>query len=465
MTMFLTKDFLAEYLRVSTGNQDLQMQIDANKEYLKKYEVEQVMQFKDYDVSATKLKMNERPALRRLLKLIQGGKLKKIFVYDRDRFARDVYEYVYIVKLCYKYDVELIFTADGAAPFSKDIVQETWYGLFAQMEGQKINTRLHDVRSRYPQSLIGYKKVLDKKSSTYKADKDVSKHISELFKEVSKTSSLEALIDIVVRYCKILNRDAKRIVGILNTAFFSAHGRTRDGDYFELAHVDAIISLSLFQEVQVVLKRYGQAYEDVVRNTLRESFIIPTCGKCGEQMIFKKGRLGNFGEYICKHHKKIRISSEDVDITLRKTVQSIIKKMNVKKLENVCRKNITKQEKVLKGEHIFLSEKVEELCVNVCANLTPYTDPILINKPVKQIVKKKEELFLVEHKLNKLKVLTDEVKRIARYVKYSLQNSLSLEELSELVDLMVAGMEINVDYVQVTLYFEDFFESKEVNFT
>ncbi|MEH7239432.1 recombinase family protein [Bacillus sp. JJ1562] len=461
MTMFLIKDFLAEYLRVSTGNQDLQMQIDANKEYLKKFGVEQVMQFKDYDVSATKLKMDERPALRRLLKLIQGGRLKKIFVYDRDRFARDVYEYVYIVKLCYKYDVELIFTAEGAAPFSKDIVQETWYGLFAQMEGQKINTRLHDVRSRYPQSLIGYKK--DKNSRTYKADKDVSKHIRQLFEEVSKTSSLETLIDIVIRYCKILNRDPKRIVGILNTAFFSAHGRTIDGEYFELPHVDAIISLSLFQKVQVVLRKYGQAYEDVVRNSLRESFIIPTCGKCGEQMVFKKGRIGKFGEYICQKHRKIRISSEDVDITLKQTVEKIIKKMDVEKLENVCRKNITKQEKVLKGEHTFLSEKVEELCVNVCANLTPYTDPILINKPVQQIVKKKEELFLVEDKLKKLTVLTDEVKRIAKYVKYSLQNSLSLEELSELVDLMIAGIEINVDYVQVTLYFDDFFDSKEVS--
>ena len=432
------------------------MQIDANEVYIRNYDQEQVLTFQDYDVSATKLKINERPALKRLLKAIEEGKIKTLIVYDRDRLARDVYEYVFIVKLCYKYGVEVIYTATGAAPFSKDIIQETWYGLFAQMEGKKIQTRLFDVRNRYPQQLIGYSKVENKKERFYKVDKEVGKIIYQLFQDVSNAASIEALIDAVIRYCKSLNRDANRIIGILNTAFYSAHGRTVDGNYFKLDHVEPIIPLSLFKTVQGVLKKYGKSYEDVVRSSMKESFQIPTCGYCGKQMVFRKGKLGTHGTYTCEKHKKIRISSEHVDLTLKQTVENIINKMDVEKMEKVCRISIRNHSNTHKHEQKILTEKIEELCVNLCANFTPYSDVTLINKSMKEIKSKKEKLFRIEEKINQFNSLSREISRVAEYVKCHLENKLSGEEFLELVDLLVANIEIYSDCIKVNVYFDDF---------
>lgn len=456
MTILLQNDFIAEYLRVSTGNQDLQMQIDANQEFKRNCDEEKVLEFKDYDVSATKLKIDERPALKRLLKAIDEGKIKKLIVYDRDRLARDVYEYVYIVKKCYKHNVEVIFTAAEAVSFSKDITQETWYGLFAQMEGKKIQTRLFDVRNRYPQSLIGYKKVEINNKRFYKIDQEVGKLIFQLFQESSRAKSLETLIDIVIRFCKYLKRDSNRIIGILNTAFYSAHGRTSESNFFELDHVEPIITLSLFKDVQAVLRKYGQSYEDVVKSTMKESILIPKCGICSKDMVFKKGKLGDFGTYYCEQHRKIRIGSDYVDSTLKQKVEQVINKIDAKKIQKVCRIIIRKHSNTLKQELKSFSEKIEELCVNVCSNYTPYSDVTLTNKELKDIKLKKEELFRIEEKLNNFKILGGELNRIAEYVQYHLENNLSAEEFLELVDLLVESVEIHKDFIKINVYFEEF---------
>jgi site-specific DNA recombinase len=441
---------------VSTGNQDLQMQIDANEVYIRNYDEDQVLKFQDYDVSATKLKINERPALRRLLKSIEEGKISKLIVYDRDRLARDVYEYVYIVKLCYKHAVQIIYTAAGAAPFSTDIIQETWYGLFAQMEGKKIQTRLYDVRNRYPQQLLGYNKVDKEKGRFYKKDKEVEKIIYQLFQDVSRATSLESLIDIVIRYCKSLKRDANRIIGILNTAFYSAHGRTVDGNYFKLDHVEPIIPLSIFTNVQDVLRKYGKSYEDVVKNTMKESILIPTCGHCGKQMVFRKGKIGTYGTYTCGQHRKNRISSEQVDLTLKQTVGKVINKIDIDKIKGVCRRGIRNYSNTHKQEQKILAEKIEELCVDFCANFTPFSDITLIHKPMKEIKSKKEKLFGLEEKIDQFNILTREISQVAEYVKYHLENELAMEEFLELVDLIVASVEIYSDYIKVNIYFDEF---------
>ncbi|WP_193224647.1 recombinase family protein [Bacillus sp. B1-b2] len=125
----LVKKKTAEYKRTSSGGQDLKLQSETNAEYLRDTPKENTLEFTDYDVSATKLSMENRPALGRMLKIIENGMISRVVVYERDRLARNVYEYIYIVKKFYEYEVEVVFTASDAPPFSKELFLETWYGL------------------------------------------------------------------------------------------------------------------------------------------------------------------------------------------------------------------------------------------------------------------------------------------------------------------------------------------------
>lgn len=105
----ILKKKVAEYKRTSSGGQDLKLQSDTNAEYFRDIPEEEKLVFTDFDVSATKLSMDNRPALTRMTNLIENGIISKVVVYERDRLARNVYEYIYIVKLFYKMDSKPVF--------------------------------------------------------------------------------------------------------------------------------------------------------------------------------------------------------------------------------------------------------------------------------------------------------------------------------------------------------------------
>ncbi|OMD06634.1 recombinase family protein [Paenibacillus odorifer] len=65
----------------------------------------------DEAVSARKTKIDERPALTSLVRQIQAGKISTLFVYKRDRLARNVQQHLELYELLKKYKVEVVFSA------------------------------------------------------------------------------------------------------------------------------------------------------------------------------------------------------------------------------------------------------------------------------------------------------------------------------------------------------------------
>ncbi|WP_040206375.1 recombinase family protein [Neobacillus jeddahensis] len=102
----ITKKITANYKRTSSGGQDLELQTSSNGEFLRDIPSDEIVPFTDFDVSATKLTMDERPALMRMIKLIKQERINRVVVYERDRLARNVYEYIYIVKIFHEFNVE-----------------------------------------------------------------------------------------------------------------------------------------------------------------------------------------------------------------------------------------------------------------------------------------------------------------------------------------------------------------------
>lgn len=451
----------AEYQRVSSGGQDLQMQVSTNKEYLSAFNEHEILKFVDYDVSATKLSIENRPALNRMLQTIKEEKISTVVVYERDRLARDVYEYIKIIKTFYEYDVNVIFTASNAPAFSDDIFLETWYGLYSQFEGQKIRTRLYDKNKRYPSKMIGYKK--DKQNNGklfYKTEKGIKDKINKLFYEFSLVETREDLIKVVLTYQSVLARTSDRILEILKTPFFAAHYLDDEGHYCQLDHVEPIISLELFQKVQEIFEFQEKVINNVKTSPFKEAFITPICGICMENLNFRKGKIGQESKYACKKHKKVAITSSELNIQLIQSVKLYIETLSPRKLESLCISSINGIKKSLNLQSIQIQKKIEDKCTDICTAHHTKTSNHKFTKKIEGIKKIRDVLLTVEDQLAALENLKEEVSYIATFLKEKSLKHLDNEDYKLLAKLLIAQAVLNDDSLIVHYYFNEFQEGR-----
>jgi site-specific DNA recombinase len=229
-------NLIANYARVSSAAQSLELQLSAARRYLESQGLtgneDFVIKLCDHDVSATKLKMKDRPKLMDLLRLIKEGKVKNVIAYKRDRLARNFYEFVDITRTFIKYNVEVVYTASNEPPFRNKLALEAFYGMFGQMEGENIRTRTSDARKQYPSSIYGYKRMKEDtkedKQVYYVVNEEKRDSIVSLFTDFSKVKDEEEFFQFLMKRRKGLNQPDK-LLRILTNAFYAAHYESKNG--------------------------------------------------------------------------------------------------------------------------------------------------------------------------------------------------------------------------------------------
>lgn len=451
----------AEYQRTSSGGQDLKLQSETNAEFLKSIPEEDRLTFVDFDVSATKLSMDERPALTRMLKMIENGVISRVVVYERDRLARNVYEYISIVKKFYEHEVEVIFTATDAPPFSKDIFLETWYGLSAQFEGKRITTRLADARKRNPSSIIGYiKQNVTTESGTnqkiYKADPKIKNDLYKLFYHFSNVKNLEQINNVIMQFQSVLKRTELRIIDILNNPFFAAHFEGTDGLYHQLPNVEQIISLELFKKVQERITEFEDGLQQGLSYSKKVASITPSCGKCKNELKFKKGNIGQSGTYVCSKHRKYAISFSELNEKIIQSVKQALSQLSTNSLEKITLKVINNQITILNKKSDELFFELEKLCIKFSNIFKPTDEYKQMKRLHEQIIEVREQLSIIQSNISSLQLLKDEVLLIIERVESGLQH-LNEKDYLDLAELLIASIEVQEDYVLFQYYFSDFF--------
>jgi site-specific DNA recombinase len=95
--------------------------------------------------SAAKTSIEERPVLNKLLKDAEKGMIDKLFIFKRDRLARNIQQYLSIIKQLQKSKVEVFFTADQEPGIFKgptgEFIEAILAGL-AEQEARNIKKRL-----------------------------------------------------------------------------------------------------------------------------------------------------------------------------------------------------------------------------------------------------------------------------------------------------------------------------------
>lgn len=449
------------YSRVSSAAQSLELQQSAAKRYHESQGLtgneDFVIELCDHGVSATTVKMKNRPKLMELSRLIQEGKVKKVIVYKRDRLARDFYEFVEITKLFIKYNVEVIYTASNEPQFRNKLALEAFYGIFGQMEGENIRTRTSDARKQYPSSIFGYKRMKKDNQVSFNANEEKRDFIVSLFTDFSKVKNEEEFFEFLKKRRKGLNQPEK-IMRILTNAFYAAHYESKNG-LQSLAHVEAIISVDLYLEAKTQIDVFLAIYKEKLNEVNNIFLKTPLCGKCGKEMKHRQQNALDEGYFVCNaNHKKQMITVEELNTSIKQVVLEYLQSISTKLAYKILSKHIASAKKRLEHEKDISTSEYKD--TSLAISTIEKDGKSTIKKHLDRMQELKDKSKMLGQDLTSLQLLSNEIKSINMILSRE-ELSLTKHDVQRLLELLVHEVIVHETYIGIDLFLAKF--AKEAN--
>lgn len=457
------KKFEVIYTRVSSAAQSLELQETAAKRYLESIDLsgdeETIIYLSDHDVSATKLKMDQRPKLVELISLIKEGKVEKLIVYKRDRLARNFYEFVDLTKVFIKYNVKVVYTASNEPPFKNKLALEAFYGMFGQLEGENIRTRTDDARKQYPSRLFGYTRIKEDEQVRFQINEDKRDVILSLFEDFSNVQDGEQFLNFLMVRRKGLNKPEK-LFRILSNPFYAGHYETKNG-YQILPHVTPLIHLDLFLKSKSKLDEYFSYYQESLEGASNQFLVIPYCEKCGNVMKHRRENVFDIGYFVCSdNHKRLSITVEELNSLVKQTLLEHIQSISAKHLRSIISKRIIAENKKLQKE--LEVTKSEFLDNSLALSTINVKRKPAIAKLLDKIQSLKDKYNDLEQDLQSLQKLGNEIIEI-----HSLLSQLTLDftqqDLQRLSELLIDKVKVYETYVHVELFLSSYGKEDRVS--
>ncbi|WP_079504486.1 recombinase family protein [Mesobacillus jeotgali] len=457
--MLTVKKKVVVYARVSSDQQSLDMQLEAAKPYRKKYHPDEILILSDDGVSAMKNKIEERPALQELLNLIRNDLVDTIIVYQRDRLAREFYEYLEIILLIYTHKVKVIFTATGHLPFNHDIESgihsEGLFGMMSQIEGMSITNRTRDAFEKAPHSIFGY--IVEKSGSkkTYTINQKYKDVIQNLYNDCLSAKNGREFIELLLKYKKLIGRKDSDVFNILVRPFYAGYVRVR-GEYERLDYVPPIVSLGIFKDVHEHLQKL---VPNLNLNTLRGSdmpLFTPKCHIC-QQPLSKSNTLDN--NLKCKKHKKIVISIEDLNSLIMDVVNDAFKRTNLDQLEKKALALLLKSHANLKVEKENLQARFEQLQLELFTEVNFAKDEKKVNDYLDSLNTLQNEYHGLAEKEAIIKKRISEAKFLVQLIAEKLELEVSQYQ-DLLIRTFIKEVVVHNGYVDFEIYYSEFYDHK-----
>jgi site-specific DNA recombinase len=436
------------------------MQLEAAKPYIKDYHPQEIIYLNDDGVSATKKKLDERPKMQELLELIRNGQVDTLIVYQRDRLARDFYEYLEIILLLYTHKVKVIFTASGHLPFNHElesgIFSEGVFGMMSQIEGMNIVNRTGDAFQKAPHSIFGYIVKKSGNRKTYTINQEYKATIKHLYKDCLSVKTSKNLIELILMYKKIIKRNETDVFNILVRPFYAGYVEV-NGKYELLSHVPAIITLDQFKEVQEKLKEFVPNMNLGSLKDNKMPTIVPRCHKCNELLV-----PSNYLEadlFICKRHKKVYIHREVLDSLIDEVVIDAIQHTDLSQIEKRTLAALRKLQTTIVDKKEGIQRNFEQVEMKMLTRLNFAKDKKLVQEMEKNLIglqddfrKLVESEFKVEKQIAELKQFVSVVTRKLEELPYSEYRDL-------IAKFFIKDAVVHNGYVNFELYYADFYSS------
>ena len=457
----LYKEEIALYCRVSSAGQNISQQISLAEIYIAQNNIntEKVQYFLDDNVSANKLTSEQRPQFQKLITEIKKGKIKTVFVLNRDRLARNFYEYVDLVKILYKFGVIVIFTDSSQPPFSKVLSVEALYGIFPQSEGRNISRRTNLAAIQYPKSIFGYNVVGERNTKKYTPEPSLENNIKSLFNSVMNTNSSDEVIEIFIKYKRMFTNHQK-LFNCLKNPFYTGHIKVQD-QYVKLYYVEPIILLEDYLKVQDSLLKFECELQTAFAISSNTGLLSPICSICKATMSFRSTKLGESGYYVCaKKHPRIQLEVAQYNQYISDHLTYVLDKIDVKEIKNDIFKYLLAQEKIYKQQLSYQQNQLQSLHKEM-------TDLIETNKKMKlDLLAKesktiKEEMKQLHTKLIKIDEARNGINTFVNIIKERLTNELKNYQLEYLINLLFSKIEVSSDAIIYHTTFGKYIEGND----
>jgi site-specific DNA recombinase len=458
------KNLIVIYGRVSSAAQSLELQLTAAKRYLESEGLtgneDFIVELSDHDISATKLKINQRPKLMEMIKLIKEGKVKKVIGYKRDRFARNFYEFVDITKVFIKNDVNVVYTASNEPPFRDKLALETFYGMFGQMEGENIRTRTNNARKQYPSNIFGYKRLKENEQVHYVINPEKQELIVSLFTEFGSVKDEEQFLDFLTKRRTGVSK-AEKVIRILTNPFYAGHYESKSG-LQALPHVEPMINMDLYLKAKSQIDRFITYFEEKLIESNNHFTIIPICSICRNEMKHRKENDFDKGYFVCSaSHKRVMVTVDELNHLVNQTVMEHVQSISVQSANKVISKRIASTKKRLQHEQEMSTSEYLDASLTLCTfDWTRKSNNI--SKQLDKITFMKDKYNKIGQDLVSLQMLKNEIKNINTLLSSSALE-FSQQDVQRLIELLVNKVFVHDSYLEVELFLSTFAKDLDVS--
>nr|WP_285846660.1 recombinase family protein [Priestia koreensis] len=340
------------FRRVSSKEQDIAMQETADSLYRQKYLPSEIKIINEFAVSANKLKINERPEMKDLIRMIQNDQVDEIYAFDRSRLFRDYYEASHFFSICQRKNVRITFTSSeyGTQQVSDSPLIEGVLNVVGDIEGKNIARRSAEAMRRFPPQKIGY--VKKKELKKYVKDLAKADILNEFFMKLAVIESDSELEELLKVFKKRLKTTSESLIRIARDPFYAAYDLTTGQN--KLHHVEPYLTLAQFKQLQdrnSFLSKY-----EVRKQLLREQNIYNVhCKKCHSLMSFHFKTAKDKAWYSCANkHSKVSISTDDLSKIVLLSLQKVINHLDIETLLNASKTSFSKIKNSLKEKQDLL---------------------------------------------------------------------------------------------------------------
>lgn len=455
----LTKGKVVVYARVSSDQQSLEMQLEAAKPYLKDYHPDEVIYLNDPGVSATKRKIEERPKLKELLEMIKEGLVDTLIVYQRDRLARNFYEYLEIILLIYTYKVNVIFTATGHLPFNHDlengIFSEGVFGMMSQIEGMNIVNRTKDAFQKAPHSIFGYIVEKNNGTKTYIINPKYKATIKKLYSDCLSVKDAKELIELLLKYKKLIDRKEIDVFNILIRPFYSGHVEV-NGIFERLDNIPEIISIEEFKNVQAKL---NQLVPHLNLNALKYGEmppIVPKCHICDETLV--PGNTLENTVLKCKRHRKVFIETDTFNSLIDEVLNDVLKHTVLERIHKQTLVTLHKLQSFIREKKNGIQKEFDQVQWKLFTEVNFVKEETQVNKMYQTLTMLQDEFQRFVQNEIKIGKQIEDVTQLVNLLEGKL--NIEINEYRELmIRSFIKDVSIHDGYANFELYYSDFYDA------
>lgn len=320
------------YLRVSTVDQDVNLQREFCHQVIARQNIplDRVDEIVDHGVSARKWGIQQRAGLSRLLEQIRSWEVETLIVYDRDRIARNMVEYLTVYQECKQHGVEILLSNTSAKPVQDDFGDEAQLALYAQMEGNRIAKRTYDAQKFYPKAPFGYEKLGQRSTVRYSETHHIHQ-VKSIFAEFADSvTCIEEYKTFKRVWYKRLKVDTTKI---LTNSFYAACLLEND-QVIPLNHIQPVVDVNTVLFAKRKLSGWG-LLNSKSRVSVKVSLFpqVPVFCKICDRTMISTRRNGEV-VYVCnhailEHHKKpFKVPVEVVDEIISSTAMEIVRRLD-----------------------------------------------------------------------------------------------------------------------------------------